>query len=113
MESLSLFARYGLLALALLGLTACDLLHEKPSAQEAQVAISAWVQEAGLQSQNVPAGFQLAKIVMKDCVWQESPEGQVCSILLVSNELPILGAVSVPVQLRFAKRQGVWKAYLL
>lgn len=103
----------GLLVMALLGLAACDLLHEKPSGQEAQAAISAWVQEAGLQSQNLPAGFQLAKIVMKDCAWQESPEGQVCTVLLVSNEIPILGAVSLPVQLRFAKRQGVWKAYLL
>lgn len=100
----------GLVLGASMVLASCDWWHEKPSAQQAQAAIGAWAMEAGLQ--NLPAGFSIDKVVMSDCTWQEAPAGQLCNVVLISKAVPILGAVSVPLKLRFVQSEGTWRAFM-
>ena len=94
------------LGLALL-LSGCGLLAPKPSNQEAMIAVRAMLGQVG-----VPNGFVLASVTINSCVNQESPAGQLCDVTLLSTELPILGAISLPMRFRFAQRDGRWAAFL-
>ena len=92
-----------------LALGGCKLVNIAPNDADALVAVRGVMGDAGVA---LPPGFQLANVHVVSCVWQESPEGHLCNITLVSPELPIVGAVSVPMRFRFAKREGRWKAFV-
>jgi hypothetical protein len=89
-------------------LSGCSLVNTAPSKDDVLVAIRNVTTQL-----NLPSGFHPANATVGSCVWQESPEGHVCDITLVSAEIPLIGAVSVPMRLRFAKRDGRWAAFLL
>lgn len=104
--------RCSLIALALLAtLTGCGLLNPAPTDAEALEAVRGMGGELFGASQ-LPPGFRLASVVVQACVKQESPDGHVCDVKLVSAEIPVLGAMSLPMNLRFAKREGRWQAFL-
>ena len=88
----------------------CQLVNSAPNDGDALVAVRGMMGEAGLQ---LPQSFQLNNVHIVSCVWQESPDGHVCNVTLVSTELPIIGAASLPMSLRFTKREGRWKAFIL
>lgn len=92
-----------------LGLSACGLLPGAPNDADALQAVQGMLADTGLP---LPAGFQLASAKVQDCTQQDAPEGYRCSVTLSSKDIPIVGAVSVPVQLRFVQRDGRWQAYL-
>jgi hypothetical protein len=99
------------LSLGILSLVACDLLDGPPSNDDALFAVRGMMQQA-LAGSAMPAEFQLASVVVDQCVKQTAPEGHVCNVKLVSKEIPILGAIQIPMQLRFVKKEGKWTAFL-
>lgn len=108
-KHVSPFTRHYLLCAAL-ALSSCGQINLGPSKKEAEAAVRGLIGQAtGIQ---LPPGCQLANVTIKACVWQESPEGHVCDVTLVSQEMPVIGAISMPMRLRFAKREGRWKAFL-
>lgn len=97
-------------ALAGLSLVACDLLDGHPNNDEALIAVRG-MQQAALGAA-APAEFQLAGVEVGECVKQTAPVGHVCNVKLYSQEIPILGAIQIPMQLRFVNTNGKWTAYL-
>lgn len=106
---LRLLAQGAVLALVVAG-SGCQLLNPAPSDADALVAVRGIMGEAGVQ---LPQSFQLSNVHILSCVRQESPDGHMCNVTLVSTELPIIGAVSLPMSFRFTKREGRWKAFIL
>ena len=105
------FAHLFVILLFSLASLSCGQINSAPSKKDAEAAIRDMiVQSLGIQ---LPPGCQLASVTVQACVWQESPDGHVCDVTLVSTEIPVLGAISIPMQLRFAKRGGQWKGFLL
>jgi hypothetical protein len=102
-------AQSAAMALVLAG-SGCHLLNPAPNDADALVAVRGIMGEAGI---SLPQNFQLSNVHIVSCVWQESPDGHVCNVTVVSTELPIIGAVSLPMSFRFAKREGSWKAFIL
>lgn len=106
----NLFSRYAYLLCVTLVVSSCGQINSGPSKKEAEAAVRGLIGQAtGIQ---LPPGSQLANVTIKACVWQESPEGHVCDVTLVSTEMPVIGAVSIPMRLRFAKRNGRWTTFL-
>lgn len=93
-----------------LAVSACQLLNFAPDDKDALVAVRGVMGDVGLP---LPQSFQLSAVHIVSCVWQETPDGHLCNVTLVSTELPIIGAVSLPMRFRFAKREGRWKAFIL
>lgn len=90
-------------------LSACSLLDPPPTDAQALKAI----QEMGsLSGIDLPPMFSVAGISITQCIRQSQPSGHVCEVLLLSQEIPILGVVKVPLQLRFSKRDSKWVAFL-
>lgn len=102
-------AQCALIALTF-AVSGCRLVNPAPNDGDALVAVRGVIGEAGVQ---LPQSFQLSNVHIVSCVWQESPDGHVCNVTLVSTELPILGAISLPMSFRFTKREGRWKAFIL
>lgn len=96
-------------AAALVALSACSLLPGAPNDAEALQAVQGLVTETGLP---LPAGFQVASAKVQDCAQQDAPEGYRCHVTLSSTDIPVVGAISVPMELRFVQRDGRWRAYL-
>lgn len=96
-------------ACATLGLTACGLLPGAPNDADALQAVQSLVAQTGLP---LPAGFQVAGAKVQDCAKQEPIEGYRCHVMLASTDIPVVGAISVPMELRFVQRDGRWYAYL-
>jgi len=92
-----------------LALGGCLDLGGPPSAQDALQALHDMGQQLGVPT---PPGFRLQAVQMKECQRQEQPEGYSCDVVLISEELPILGSMSLPMHFRFARRQGRWAAFL-
>lgn len=90
-------------------LSGCRLFNAAPNDGEALAAVRGMLGQLGAQ---LPAGFNLARVVVQQCVRQETPEGHLCDVTLVSTEVPVLGAISLPMRLRLAKREGQWQAFL-
>ena len=90
-------------------LSACGVTHPAPDNAQAMEAIANLIGQNGL---GLPAGFAPASVTVSNCVYQEQPDGQVCNLVLMSKELPVLGAVSIPMRMRFAKRESRWTAFL-
>jgi hypothetical protein len=88
----------------------CHFINVAPSDADALVAVRAVMGEAGMQ---LPQSFQLKQVHILSCVWQDSPDGHVCNVTLVSTEIPIIGAITVPMSFRFARRDGQLKAFLM
>ena len=104
--------RYFFVPLAVVTVLAgCSLLNPAPTNSEALEAVRGMGDELFGASQ-LPPGFRLASVVVQQCVKQENPEGHVCDVKLISAEIPVIGAISLPMNLRFAKRDGRWKAFL-
>lgn len=100
----------GFLLFVSLALSGCEQVRQGPGKKDVEAAIHGMIGDAtGIQ---LPPGYKLAMVSVKGCVWQDSPEGHVCDIVLVSSEMPVIGAISIPVRLRFAKRSGQWKGFL-
>jgi len=97
------------MALAL-GLAGCRYVNTTPNDADALVAVRAVISEAGIQ---LPHSFQLERVHVVSCFWQESPDGYVCDVTLVATELPIIGAITVPMNFRFARRDGKLHAFLM
>jgi len=96
-------------ATGLITLTACGLLPGAPSDADALQAVQSLVSDTGLP---LPSGFQVASAKVQDCAQQDSPEGYRCHVVLASTEIPVVGAISVPMELRFVQRDGRWRAFL-
>lgn len=99
------------LSLGIGSIVACDVLDGPPNNEQAKAAVNAMMQQATL-GVATPADFQLETVVVDQCVKQDAPAGHVCNVKLVSKEIPILGAIQIPLQLRFVKKEGNWTAYL-
>ncbi len=98
------------IVLVSLTLSGCGQMNSGPNKKEAEAAIRGMIGQAlGIQ---LPPGCQLANVTVNACVWQERPEGHVCDVTLVSTEVPVIGAISIPMRLRFAKRGDQWKGFL-
>lgn len=93
----------------LAALSGCGLLPGAPNDADALQAVQGLVTESGLP---LPAGFQVASAKVQDCAQQDAPEGYRCHVMLASTEIPVVGAISVPMELRFVQRDGRWHAYL-
>jgi hypothetical protein len=89
-------------------ISGCSFYHPVPNNAQAMEAITNLIGQNGL---GLPAGFAPVSVTIKNCVYQEQPDGQVCDVVLISREVPILGAVSIPMQMRFAKRESHWMAF--
>lgn len=102
-----------LLLVTLLGLSlvACDLLDGPPNNDDAFMAVKGMQQ--ALLGTTAPAEFQLAGVEVGECVKQTAPVGHVCNVKLYSQEIPILGAIQIPMQFRFVKKDGKWTAFLI
>ena len=93
-----------------LWLGACSLLDPAPGPEDALSAVRGMLDQPDFR---LPPSFQPASVVVKACVKQQTPEGHVCDVVLVSTEMPVLGAISLPMRLRFAQREGRWDAFLM
>ena len=88
----------------------CRLVNVAPNNADALLAVRDVISEAGIP---LPQSFQLKQVQVVSCVWQDSPDGHMCNVTLVSTELPIIGSISLPMSFRFARRNGQWKAFLM
>lgn len=85
-----------------------------PSEAEAAVAVRRLFADAGssMFGAQLPIGAIPSSVHLGECLKQDAPAGHVCSVTVVTEEISILGAFSLPMTLRFAKREHGWQAYL-
>lgn len=88
----------------------CSLIHPAPNDKDALSAIRTLM---GDDLFHLPDNFIVSEVNVISCKWQESPQGHVCNVNLISAEMPLLGAIKVPMQLRFVKKEDHWKAFIL
>ncbi|GIZ51118.1 hypothetical protein [Noviherbaspirillum aridicola] len=84
-----------------------------PSEAEAATAVRRLFFEAGgMFGAAVPFGAIPSSVNLGNCLKQDAPAGHVCDVLVVTEEVPVVGALSLPMTLRFAKGEQGWQAYL-
>lgn len=93
----------------LMAVPACSLLDPPPN--DAQ-ALEALRDMGSLTGMSLPPMFSIAAVSVNQCTRQSKPDGHVCDVVLVSQELPILGVIKFPIQMRFIKRDSKWVAFL-
>jgi hypothetical protein len=94
----------------ILAFQGCSLIHPVPNDKDALSAIRTLM---GDDLFHLPDNFIVSEVNVISCKWQESPPGHVCNVNLISAEMPLLGAIKVPMQLRFVKKKDHWKAFIL
>jgi len=91
-------------------LQGCGLIHTAPNDKDALGAIRSLM---GYDLFHLPENFIVSEVKVLSCKWQESPQGHICDVNLISTEMPLLGAIKLPMQLRFVKKENQWKAFIL
>ena len=99
-----------LIGAGVLSLTGCS---GPPSEAEAAAAVRRLFADAGsMFGAQVPIGTVPSTIHIGECLKQDVPAGHVCRVTVVTEEIPVVGAISLPMTLRFAKGEHGWQAYL-
>lgn len=110
MRSIVHAALHVLLSGACLMLVGCS---NSPNEQEATAAVRATIAGGGkLAGVQLPSSVGIKRVTVGECVDSTPLEGKYCAVNIVSEEIPVLGAVAVPARLRFAKRDGAWQVFL-
>lgn len=84
-----------------------------PSDIDAAEATKKFLADGGkLMGVAVPANVGISAVKVLQCKDATPLEGHYCQVNVVSNELPLLGAIAIPVTARFSKKQGNWHMFL-
>ena len=61
---------------------------------------------------SLPPSVGLRLVKVGDCADAQPLEGKYCAVNIVSEEVPIIGSIVVPMTMRFAKQGNAWIAFL-
>ncbi len=100
-------------ALALCSVVLLSACSGRPSSSEATDAVRRLLADGGkLAGLSLPSTVGIKTVDVVECVDAKPLDGHYCATNVVSEEVPILGAVAVPMTLRFAKREKSWVAFV-
>ncbi len=104
----TLKALAGVLAMGLL--VACS---GSPTNDDATLAVKQLLLNGGKFADiALPESVGVRSVKIGKCVDAEPLDGQYCDINIVSEEVPVLGAIVIPLTVRFAKRPSGWEVFL-
>lgn len=84
-----------------------------PTDEQATTAVKKLLEEGGAAvGYALPAFAKIQSVKVSQCADAAPLDGQLCAVSVISEEVPLLGAMVVPVTLRFVKRSDGWKAFL-
>jgi hypothetical protein len=102
--------RFFLISFAGLLLSGCSGV---PSDEEATFAVRSLLANGGkITGMALPSSLGISEVKVGDCADAKPLDGRYCAVKIVSEEVPIIGAIAIPITLRFSKRGDSWTAFL-